>query len=89
MQTSRASLPFTDDVTLPPAESDLERLRPEDVESRWPGLLRVSNTFTGSAEAMRPKGGEFHTPLLLASLLCLIGEVLLVRRIAATRASVA
>jgi hypothetical protein len=76
-------------VNLPPAESDLERLRPEDVESRWPGLVRVANSFTGSAEAMRPKGGEFHTPLILASLLCLLGEVLLVRRIATTRAATA
>jgi hypothetical protein len=76
-------------VNLPPAESDLERLRPEDVESRWPGLLRVATSFAAATDAARPKGGEFHAALIIASLLCLLGEVLLVRRISKTRTAAA
>jgi SAM-dependent methyltransferase len=76
-------------VNLPPAESDLARLSPEDVASRWPGLLRVATSFAAAADAARPKGGEFHAPLIVAAILCLLGEVLLVRRIARTRTSAA
>jgi hypothetical protein len=72
-------------VNLPPAESDLDRLRPEDVQSRWPGLVRVASSFAAAADQARPKGGEFHAPLIIGALLCLVAEVLLVRRIARTR----
>ena len=85
---SAAPPPLSDAFTasLPPAESDLARLRPEEVSSRWPGLLRVASSFETTADAVRPKGGEFHAAFLIASLLCLLGEVLLVRRIARSRA---
>jgi aerotolerance regulator-like protein len=73
-------------VNLTPLESDLDRMRPEEVESRWPGLLKVASSFTSVASAMRPRGGEIHGPLIIASILCLLGEVFLVRRIAKTRA---
>jgi hypothetical protein len=76
-------------VNLPPAESDLDRLRPEDVASRWPGLIRVATSFAAAADAARPKGGEFHAPLIIAAILCLLAEVLLVRRIARTRTAAA
>lgn len=86
-----APAPLLDAFTanLPPAESDLARLRPEEVDGRWPGLLRVASSFESTAEAVRPKGGEFHAAFLVASLLCLLGEVLLVRRIARSRAMAA
>jgi hypothetical protein len=76
-------------VNLNPAESDLASLKPEDVESRWAGLLRIAKDFGRAAEAARPKGGEFHAPLLIAAILCLVAEVFLVRRIAKTRAQTA
>lgn len=76
-------------VNAPPQESNLDRLRPEEIESRWPGLLRVASSFTSAAQAVRPRGGEMHGPLLIASILCLLAEVLLVRRIARTRTAAA
>jgi hypothetical protein len=76
-------------VNLAPAESDLDRLRPEEVQARWPDLLRMSTTFAQAAEVVRPKGGEFHAPMILAAILCLLGEVLLVRRISKSRAAAA
>jgi hypothetical protein len=83
-----APAPLADAFTasLPAAESDLARLRPEEVSARWPGLLRVATSFESTAEAVRPKGGEIHAAFLIASLACLLGEVLLVRRIARSRA---
>ena len=86
-----APAPLTDafTVSLPAAESDLARLRPEDVASRWPGLVRVATSFESTAEAVRPRGGEIHAAFLIASLACLLAEVLLVRRIARSRAMTA
>jgi len=86
-----APAPVTDAFTasLPAAESDLARLRPEEVSSRWPGLVRVATSFESTAETVRPKGGEIHTAFLVAALVCLLGEVLLVRRIARSRAMAA
>jgi hypothetical protein len=76
-------------VNLPAAESDLARMTVEDVQSRWPGLVRAASTFVAAADVARPKGGEFHAPLLIAALLCLLLEVLLVRRIAKSRTAAA
>jgi len=77
-------------VNLPAAESDLARMPvEEEVASRWPGLVRAASTFVAAADVARPKGGEFHAPLLIAALLCLVLEVLLVRRIAKTRTAAA
>ena len=64
-------------------------LTEQDVTARWGKFLAVARGFGASASAMRPKGGEFHAPLLIASLLCLLGEAFLVRRIAKTRAQTA
>jgi len=76
-------------VNLPAAESDLARMTPEEATSRWPGLLRAATSFGTAADVVRPKGGEFHAPMLLAALLCLVLEVLLVRSIAKSRAAAA
>jgi hypothetical protein len=76
-------------VNLPAAESDLSRMPPEEVERRWPGLMRAASTFAAAAEVARPKGGEFHAPMLIASLVCLLLEVFLVRRIAKSRTAAA
>jgi hypothetical protein len=76
-------------VALPPAESDLARLSPAEIQSRWPGLVRVATSFAAPAEVERPKGGEFHAPMLMAALLCMLLEVFLVRRIAKSRTAAA
>jgi hypothetical protein len=76
-------------VNMTPVESDLARLSTADVESRWPGLVRVSPGFAAAAEMARPRGGEFHAALIIAAIACLLGEALLVRRIARTRTAAA
>jgi len=76
-------------VNLPAAESDLARMSVEEVDGRWPGLMRAASTFVAAADVARPKGGEFHAPMIAASLLCLVLEVLLVRRIAKSRTAAA
>ena len=72
-------------VNLTPLESDLRRLRREEAVNRWPGLIRVGDGFGSAAEAVRVKGGDISPHLLIAALACLVGETLLVRRIARTR----
>jgi hypothetical protein len=76
-------------VNLPAAESDLARMPVEEVARRWPGLVRTATSFAAATDVARPKGGEFHAPMLIAALLCLVLEVLLVRRIAKSRAAAA
>lgn len=76
-------------VTLSPLESDLRRMPVDEAKARWRGLVTLADTFDGATEAVKARGGEISSHLLIAAILCLLGEALLARRIGAMRTQAA
>jgi hypothetical protein len=76
-------------VALSPLESDLRRVSADEAKARWRGLLTVAETFDRATEAVKARGGEISSHLLIAALLCLLGEAFLARRIGAMRTQAA
>jgi aerotolerance regulator-like protein/VWA domain-containing protein len=76
-------------VNLSPLEGDLRRLHPEELETRWRGLITIADSFEAAADAVKTRGGEVSTHLLILALLCMLGEVLVARRIGTARSRAA
>ena len=72
-------------VNLTPTESDLRRTPPEQLLTRYAGLMRTTSDSEKDEAAARSRQGEITTPLLSLALLCLLAEVILVQRIGGRR----
>ncbi len=68
-------------VSLSPIESDLRRVRPEELTARWPELLGVADTFDDAVDEVRSSDTPIHRELLIAAILMLIAEMFVARNI--------
>lgn len=73
-------------VAMPSLESDTRRIPTDELAARWDGLANVADSFEESEGAVTADASTpLHRHLLVLALLCLLGEVIVSRRIGARR----